>query len=448
MKSSTRDKYKKTLTFLYEQLPMFQRVGKQAFKKDLSNSIAFGKYLDQPHEKFPSIHIAGTNGKGSTTHLIGAMLQGNGYKVGYYTSPHYRDFRERIKINGQFISKKYVTNFIDHHLAFIRDIKPSFFEITVAMAFDYFARKKVDIAIVETGLGGRLDSTNILNPILSVITNISYDHQEFLGDTLGLITKEKAGIIKEKVPVIIGETQEEIAGLFEEIAKRKNAPIIFADKWADISKTIAQPGHTVHDVRFNLPFLKTPANPLRAHPELQDLIVDLTGEYQKKNLVTALMTIHQLSRIKLFSNISEAGIRTGLKDLKALSYFIGRWQWLSHNPRIVCDSAHNEAGIQQVIHQLKQLTYDRLHFVLGMVKDKETEKVLRLLPVTARYYFVKANIPRGLAADRLKEKAEAYGLNGRAYSSVKNGLLAAKRNAEANDLIFVGGSIFVVGEVV
>ncbi|MEM6319321.1 MAG: folylpolyglutamate synthase/dihydrofolate synthase family protein [Bacteroidota bacterium] len=435
MKKTVHQAYKETLTYLYTQLPMFQRVGQTAFKKDLTNIIVLCEKLENPHQQFKSIHLAGTNGKGSTTHIIGAALQASGLKVGYYTSPHYKDFRERIKINGRLIPKRAVVDFVEQHKALFEAIRPSFFEITVAMAFDYFAKEKVDVAVIETGLGGRLDSTNIIQPLLSVITNISYDHQQFLGDTLPEIAGEKAGIIKHQTPVVIGETQQATKAVFEAKAKVENAPIIFADKHITLVEKDVQPHHTVYFVKgryFNFNHLK----------------VNLLGQYQQKNITTALQAIAQLNKLAVFPTITKAHIQKGFSELKALTYFIGRWQKLGESPTILCDSGHNEAGIDQILRQLSQMTFQQLHVVIGMVNDKDNAKILKKLPASAKYYFVKADIPRGLDAKVLKERAKELGLKGRAYSSVKNGLKAAKISTTDKDLIFIGGSIFVVAEVI
>lgn len=435
MKQSIHQQYKTTLNYLYKQLPMFQRVGNTAFKKDLTNIIALCDHLGQPQEKFPSIHIAGTNGKGSTTHLLGAMLQASGLKVGFYTSPHYKDFRERIKINGKLMGKRHIVDFVENHKETFEKIRPSFFEITVALAFDYFAAQKVDIAIIETGLGGRLDSTNIITPLLSVITNISLDHQQFLGDTLPLIAGEKAGIIKSKVPVVIGETHKLTKPIFKEKAQICNAPIIFADKNISVVERTVQAHHTLYYVKGRV-------------YNFNKLSVNLMGNYQQKNICTALQTISIFNQISDFPEVTATMIEDGLHHLKKLTYFLGRWQKLGDAPTIICDSGHNQAGVKLILQQLDKLDYEQLHFVIGMVNDKDIGKILKMLPKHARYYFVKANIPRGLAADILKEKAKEYGLKGRKYSSVKNGLKAAKRAASASDLIFIGGSTFVVAEVV
>ncbi len=435
MKKNTAQRYKATLAYLYEQLPMFQRVGKTAFKKDLTNIIALCEYLEQPHEKFPSIHIAGTNGKGSTAHLVGAILQASGLNVGLYTSPHYKDFRERIKINGKLISKKYVIDFIAQHKVVFEKIQPSFFEISVALAFDYFAHEKVEIAVIETGLGGRLDSTNIVRPLLSVITNISFDHQQFLGETLPEIAFEKAGIIKANTPVVIGEFQEETAFVFQVQAKKKNAPIYFADQAIFLLEKGEDFDHTIYDIRG-------------PSFQFQDLFVNLKGKYQKKNIVTALQAITILNQQRELSKIKIDAVKNGLKQVKRLTYFVGRWQILGKKPTIICDSAHNKAGIIEVLKQLETISYKQLHFVLGIVKDKDLDKILALLPPAAIYYFVKANIPRGLDARILKERAKNHGLKGRKYISVKNAFKAAKRKANVEDLIYIGGSTFVVAEVI
>lgn len=432
---SLHQQYQATLKHLYSQLPMFQRVGSAAFKKDLTNIIALCEHLGQPQEKFPSIHIAGTNGKGSTTHLLGAMLQASGLKVGFYTSPHYKDFRERIKINGKLIGKRHIVDFVAKHQATFEKIRPSFFEITVALAFDYFAQQKVDIAIIETGLGGRLDSTNIITPLLSVITNISFDHQQFLGDTLPLIAGEKAGIIKPNVPVVIGETQKATKAVFENKAKACKSPIVFADKNISVVERDVTAHHTQYYVKGRV-------------YNFNNLSVNLMGNYQQKNICTALQAIAVFNEISDFPTITETAIQAGLKALKKQTYFLGRWQKLGAEPTIICDSGHNQAGVKLILQQFEKMDYERLHFVLGMVNDKDIGKILKMLPKDARYYFVKANIPRGLAADKLKETAKEYGLKGRKYSSVKNGLKAAKRAAADTDMIFIGGSTFVVAEVV
>jgi dihydrofolate synthase/folylpolyglutamate synthase len=421
------------LNYMYTQLPMFQRVGSQAFKKDLTNIKLLCEHLGNPFEKYPCIHIAGTNGKGSTAHLTSAILQAQGYKVGLYTSPHYRDFRERVKIDGKYISRKHVVEFIENNKAVFEKIKPSFFEITVALAFDFFAKEKVDIAVIETGLGGRLDSTNIITPILSVITNISFDHQQFLGNTLKKIAGEKAGIIKRNVPVVIGETQEATITVFEKKAKTKKSEIIFADQIYQVQKKSENLTHTTFDI------LKD------GQPLFSNQKINLHGAFQAKNIATALQAIDSLP--ESFS-IKKSKVATAFFNLKSLTNFKGRWQVLQKDPIVLCDSAHNEAGLKLAMNQLKSLKVKELHFVLGMVNDKSIEKMLNFFPKDAHFYFCKPDIPRGLEVEILVQKATELGLTGRAYSSVKNALRAAKKKAGKKDLVYVGGSTFVVAEVI
>lgn len=427
-----QERYQLTLDYLFEQLPMFQRIGPPAFKKGLGNTLALLEALDNPQQRFQAIHIAGTNGKGSVAHLLAAILQASGYRTGLYISPHYKDFRERIKVNGQYVSKAYVLDFTERNRPLFDRIQPSFFEITVAMAFDYFAKQNVEIAVVETGLGGRLDSTNVLTPVLSIITNISFDHQQFLGDTLPLIAAEKAGIIKPRIPVVIGETHPETKPVFVAKAAEMEAPIVFADdhwraEWKGETLT-----HSTYDLwhEEQAGYLALNAN--------------LHGRYQLKNLQTVAQAVESLRSIL---DISAPHFRDGLLNLKALTKFMGRWQVIGTHPAIICDSAHNEGGLKVALEQLGQYPYKNLHIVMGTVSDKELGPVLELFPKQARYYFCKANIPRGLDAKQLQVRALQEGLKGRAYVSVKRALQAAKRQANPEDLIFVTGSIFVVAEV-
>ncbi len=426
--------YKETLDFLYTRLPMFHRVGAVAYKKDLTNTLALCEHLGSPQHRFRSIHVAGTNGKGSVTHFLAAAFQQDGYKTGLYTSPHYKDFRERIKINGVYMPRQCVIDFVECHRQLIESIEPSFFELCVAMAFDYFAQEKVDIAIIEVGLGGRLDSTNVITPLLSVVTNISYDHQNLLGDTLPEIAFEKAGIIKPRIPVIIGETHPESAPVFLEKARSVQAPITFADqKYSVVEKGINPSGSIIYEI-----------NDLENKGVVTAIETDLTGPYQLKNIATAYQTIQQLPADLRLSISKE----NGLKNPHILkTNIMGRWQMIGQEPRILCDSAHNEAGLKLAFERIQQMSFDRLHIVTGFVNDKDIGKGLALYPPLARYYFAKANIPRGLEATILKEKAASIGLEGRAYSSVPNALKAAKRAAKPNDLIVVIGSIFVIAEV-
>ncbi len=429
-------KYQETLDYLFGQLPMFQRIGPVAFKKNLTNTLALCAHLDDPQSKFPSIHIAGTNGKGSTAHLLSAVFQSADMKTGLYTSPHYLDFRERIKINGQLVPESFVIDFVNDNSTAFEAIHPSFFEITVALAFDYFAKEKVDIAIIETGLGGRLDSTNVISPLLSIITNISFDHQQFLGDTIADIATEKAGIIKIGVPVVIGEEQMESHEIFENFAATKGSKIYFADRHYQAELLSQTTSHDVYNVRLNNQFF------------FENLKVNLHGIFQKKNIQTALQTIEVINDLKQFSEIERNHIREGFANLKELTNFKGRWQLIGEQPTIICDSAHNEAGLKIAMKELRKFPKEKLHFVLGVVNDKAFNKILALFPQEAIYYFAKADIPRGLDAEMLKEQAAEFGLKGESYSSVQNALVAAKNAATENDLIYVGGSTFVVAEVI
>ncbi len=427
-------RYLETLDFLFAQLPMFQRQGGPAIKKDLGNIIALCKALGNPHHQLKCIHIAGTNGKGSTAHMISAILQSEGYQVGLYTSPHYRDFRERIKINGEYISKQEVVQFVEKNESLIFKIQPSFFEITVALAFDYFARQSIDYAIIETGLGGRLDSTNIINPLLSVITNISFDHMQFLGNTLPLIAGEKAGIIKKGTPVVISERQEETDFVFEEKAIQKDAPIFFA---SDLFRSELIETNFKRS-RYNIYKSET--------IYFQDLIVEAYGNYQSKNILGVLSAIEELRKIGL--KISDKSIYEGLANLKRLSRFMGRWEILSEAPLVFTDSGHNEAGIEEIMLELNKIKSEYLHIVLGTVKEKEMNKFLSYWPKNARYYFCKPDIPRGLDGEKLKELAADFSLKGSLYASVSEALDAAKKAAKKEDYIFVGGSTYVVAEVI
>lgn len=424
--------YPQVLDFLYAQLPMFHRIGAAAFKKDLGNTLALLEFLGNPQYKFKSIHVGGTNGKGSTSHMLSAVLQAKGFKTGLYLSPHYRDFRERIKLNGQYITRQYVIDFVEKMKPIIAEVQPSFFELTVAMAFDYFAYRKVDIAVIEVGLGGRLDSTNVITPVLSVITNISFDHMQFLGDTLPEIAGEKAGIIKPGVPVVIGETHPESAPVFISKARSENTPIYFADQHLKAKIVEEDASHSYFEV-FRDGQLYYPR-----------LATNLHGDYQMLNLQTVLQALQCLPSEW---GIDERSIRTGLKNLVPLTRFMGRWQVLGQNPTIIADSAHNEAGIQLAMQQLAKIPCKQLHLVMGVVRDKDLDKMLPQLPTEATYYFAKPDIPRGLEAEVLQRAAATQGRRGKAYNSVKNALKAARRKAQPEDVIYVGGSIFVLAEI-
>jgi len=427
--------YQQTLDYLFSQLPVFQRIGKAAYKGNLDNTLALDEYFNHPHRSFKTIHVAGTNGKGSTSHMLASVLAKAGYKVGLYTSPHLKDFRERIRINGKVISEQGVIDFVEKHKAIFEKVKPSFFEMTVALAFDYFSRQKVDIAVIEVGLGGRLDSTNIITPELSIITNISFDHTDLLGDTLEKIATEKAGIIKPNVPVVISQTQPEIEHIFLEKAQSSQSPILFADE--------------VYNV-FHCDNQKTKYQTfcLRRNDgiAIKDIKLDLNGIYQKYNLSGVLLAVDIL-KDKGY-NISDKQLRDGLATTSSSTGLLGRWQRLQDKPLIICDTGHNVDGISNVLDQLNVIERDNLHMVIGMVGDKNIEGVLSLLPKNAIYYFTKAAIPRALNELVLADKAANHNLKGNTFATVKEALDAAKKNANPNDLIFIGGSTFVVAEVV
>ncbi|MHB0754617.1 bifunctional folylpolyglutamate synthase/dihydrofolate synthase [Polaribacter sp. M15] len=400
--------YKETLHWMFAQLPMYQKEGKTAFKKDLTNTLALAKELNFPEKKFKSIHVGGTNGKGSTSHMLASILQEAGYKVGLYTSPHLKNFTERIRINGDEISQEKVTSFIEDHQCFLEQQRLSFFEMTVGLAFDYFADEKVDIAIIEVGLGGRLDSTNIITPEIATITNIGLDHTQFLGETLPEIAFEKAGIIKQNIPIVIGEKQKEVAHVFLDKAKKMNADLFFASD------------------------------------DNQNYKTDLLGDYQQKNVKTAVATIQKLKGFQ----VSKEHIKNGLLNVVKNTNLKGRWQILQDQPKVICDTAHNKEGVAIVMRQLKKEQYKKLHIVLGVVSDKKLDTVLPLFPTSASYYFCKPDIPRGLSEVDLQLKAEDFHLFGKKYSSVKNAFQSALGNANQEDIIYVGGSTFVVAEII
>ena len=389
---------------------MYQRLGKAAYKEDLSNTIELLEYLDNPHQRFKTIHVAGTNGKGSTSHMLASVLHEAGFKVGLYTSPHLKDFRERIKVNGRMISKNAVSTFVAQNKTFFEANELSFFEMTVGLAFSYFEKKAVDIAIIEVGLGGRLDSTNVITPEVAVITNIGLDHTQFLGDTLSKIAREKAGIIKPNVPVVIGETLPESKVVFTEIADKNKASISFAEN-QDASK----------------------------------YETDLLGDYQELNKRTVLSVLTVLKNQGW--KVSEKAVVKGLKNTVQNTGILGRWQVLQDNPKVICDTAHNPDGLKLTLNQLKSETYERLHIVLGTVDEKDLSTILSLFPVDAVYYFCKPDVPRGLNMKTLEHKAATFGLFGEVYLSVKMAYRNALKNANENDVIFIGGSTFTVAEV-
>ena len=403
--------YQDTLSWMFQQLPMYQNKGKTAFKKDLSNTLKLSKHLREPQDKFKSIHVGGTNGKGSTSHMLASILQEAGYKVGLYTSPHLKDFRERIRINGKVVSKQFVIGFIKRNKSFFKANSLSFFEMTVGMTFDYFAKQKVDIAVIEVGLGGRLDSTNIITPELSVITNIGLDHTQFLGNTLEKIASEKVGIIKQNIPVVIGETQKGTQEVFKTKSKESNSDIYFADQL--ISEVLES---------------------------------DLKGTYQKHNIKTVLQSVAVLKQNGY--KISNSELKKGLLNVTKNTGLLGRWQILGNNPKIICDTAHNKEGLTYTIQQLQAEKYDILHIVFGVVSDKDLDSIMHLLPKKATYYFCKPNVQRGLDAKILQTTFSKNGLKGKAYKSVNKALEEAKTNASKTDLIYVGGSTFVVAEII
>lgn len=425
--------YTETINFLYEQLPMYSRIGAAAYKKDLNNIINLCAILRNPHQKFKSIHVAGTNGKGSTSHMLAAILKEAGYKTALYTSPHLKDFRERIRINGEMITEDFVIEFVKNIRPHINTIQPSFFELTVAMAFEYFAQQKVDIAVIEVGLGGRLDSTNIITPILSVITNIGYDHMQMLGNSLAEIAFEKAGIIKSNIPVVVGEVLDETKPVFEKQALSVNTSIIFAEQERYVTNWLHKNNTLVVEVEHK-----------RNHERIT-YTLDLTGIYQTKNILTVLEATHQLQLQGWKINVDV--IKKALIQVKKLTGLHGRWEIIYQHPTVVLDVAHNIDGIKQVVEQLEITSYHHLHIVIGMVNDKDVESVLQLLPKHASYYFTKAQIPRALPEEILANKAKQFNLEGQNFTEVNIALKNALAHAQKDDLILVCGSVFVVGEV-
>ena len=423
--------YAETINYLFTKLPMFSRIGTAAYKKDLTNIKQLCEHLGNPHKKFKSIHIAGTNGKGSVSHMLAAILQTAGYKTGLCTSPHLYDFRERIKINGELVDEAFVISFVERLQSTINKIEPSFFEISIAMAFDYFARQKVEIAVIEVGLGGRLDSTNIITPELSVITNIGLDHVNLLGSTLEEIAGEKAGIIKENTPVVIGERQKETTPVFIQKATEKKAPLFFAEDFFSAQ-------HWKLNDALNVNVEK------KTSGDITNYRLDLPGIYQIKNIVTTLQAVEILQK-KGF-DISDSHLELALQNVKGLTGLYGRWEVIHHEPLIVLEVAHNVDGITQMLAHVNQLPYNDLHIVFGMVNDKGTE-ILDLLPKKATYYFTQANIPRALPAEELRQSAGKFNLRGEQFNHVNEALKTAKENALKNDIIIVCGSIFLIAEI-
>lgn len=421
--------YPDALKYLYDNLPMFQRVGIAAFKKDLTNIRSLCSALGDPDKAFKSIHVAGTNGKGSTSHMLASILQASGYKTGLYTSPHLKEFTERIKVNGREVTREFVVDFVNRMLPLIEEYKPSFFEITVAMAFDYFRSEKVDAAVIETGLGGRLDSTNIITPVVSVITNISWDHKELLGNSLAEIAAEKAGIIKRGVPVIIGERQEEVQNVFTVKAASEDSGIVFA---SDEYMTAWRPDRQVMDIFKNNRIV------------LSGVRFPLKGYYQNRNVPGVMKCVEML---RTAFSITDEQTRKGLEDVIVNTGIKGRWQILRFSPTVVCDTGHNLSGITEVFRQIRSSSFNRLFVVWGMVKDKDIKPILGVLPMDAYYFFCQAKIPRALDANLLQEQAAAAGLNGEVVRDVNDAKRTALSRASHDDFIFIGGSTYVVAEI-
>lgn len=421
--------YQETLTYLYNSAPLFQQVGSAAYKEGLENTYALDAYFGHPHRSFRTIHVAGTNGKGSCSHTLAAILQSAGYRVGLYTSPHLADFRERIRINGTPVPESFVIDFVEKHRPFFEPLHPSFFELTTAMAFHYFALQQVDVAVIEVGLGGRLDCTNIIQPDLCVITNISFDHTQFLGNTLAKIAGEKAGIIKPHTPVVIGETTPETKPVFKAKAEQEEAPIVFAEE-----------EHLLLDSRHD-----ESGQYIYQTADYADLKGELGGLCQEKNTNTLLSAIRQLKQVGY--HFGEADVRNGFARVCELTGLQGRWQRLANRPAVVCDTGHNVGGIQYIVKQLSFQHYRRLHIVIGMVNDKDIRGVLALLPADATYYFTQASVKRALPAEEMQRQASAFGLQGNAYPNVKTALEAALAQADAEDFVFVGGSSFIVADL-
>ena len=420
--------YRETLDYLYQSLPMFQRIGAAAYKPDLNNTIALCAAIGNPQNKFKLIHVAGTNGKGSTSHMLAATLQSAGYKTGLYTSPHLKEFTERIRIDGHEVEQQFVVDFMNRIQPVIDRIKPSFFELTVAMAFQYFVERKVDVAGIEVGVGGRLDSTNVISPELSVITNISFDHKDLLGDTLPKIASEKAGIIKRGTPVVVSERQKEVEEVFIEKAKSCNATISFASDAVEL-----HPSQNGYNILVDGKIWMENLNP------------ELKGIYQRKNIPGVVASVIKLREIGY--SISEESVRRGIEHCADLTGLKGRWQKIGTHPLIICDTGHNQAGISEVLTQIRQTPHQKLHMVFGVVKDKDVGDVVKMLPQDAHYYFCQAKIPRAQDAAVLADMARAEGLKGDVIPDVNQAIAAAKRNAAPEDLVFIGGSTFVVAEV-
>ena len=422
--------YQEATTYLFTAAPLFQNIGAGAYKEGLSNTHLLDEHFGHPHEKFRTIHVGGTNGKGSTSHTLAAILQSQGYRVGLYTSPHLVDFRERIRVNGVMIPEKRVISFVEQERSFFEPLHPSFFELATALAFQYFAEQKIDVAVIEVGLGGRLDCTNIIHPDLSIITNISFDHIQFLGNTLPKIASEKAGIIKQGVPAIIGEAgEEDVRTVFEQEAEKVGTRLIFAEEEKELISYTYSPtqGYTYQTKTYG------------------ELHGQLSGFCQEKNTRTILAAVNELNKISY--GISTASVAKGMSQVCQLTGLMGRWQTISTNPLTICDTGHNVGGMQYITKQLKETPHQRLHIIIGMVNDKDVNTVLSMLPKDAVYYFTQASVKRAMPVEEFAQKAEKHDLHGNSYANVELAYRAAKQNAEKNDLIFVGGSTFIVADM-
>lgn len=422
--------YQEATTYLFTAAPLFQNIGAGAYKEGLSNTHLLDEHFGHPHEKFRTIHVGGTNGKGSTSHTLAAILQSQGYRVGLYTSPHLVDFRERIRVNGVMIPEKRVISFVEQERSLFEPLHPSFFELATALAFQYFAEQKVDVAVIEVGLGGRLDCTNIIHPDLSIITNISFDHIQFLGNTLPKIASEKAGIIKQGVPAIIGEAgEEDVRTVFEQEAEKVGTRLIFAEEEKELISYTYSPtqGYTYQTKTYG------------------ELHGQLSGFCQEKNTRTILAAVNELNKISY--GISTASVAKGMSQVCQLTGLMGRWQTISTNPLTICDTGHNVGGMQYITKQLKETPHQRLHIIIGMVNDKDVNTVLSMLPKDAVYYFTQASVKRAMPVEEFAQKAEKHDLHGNSYANVELAYRAAKQNAEKNDLIFIGGSTFIVADM-
>ena len=426
--------YQEVLDYLYSSLPMYHRVGAAAYKTDITNTVKLMEALGHPEQSFKAIHVAGTNGKGSVSHFLASVLRNSGYKVGLYTSPHLVDFRERIRVNGLMIPEEYVAQFVNDNKKLFEEIEPSFFEMTVAMAFCYFREQMIDIAVVEVGMGGRLDSTNIISPLLSIITNIGFDHTQYLGDTLEAIAGEKAGIIKKGVPVVIGETQSQTQSIFMKKAEEANAQIFFADNSFKVEESELSTQHYLH------------ATILKNEEYYSDIKTPLNGKYQLKNLATVSQTVDILRQIGY--NITDTSFKIGIESVILDTGLRGRWEIMSTKPLMVCETAHNEDGIRCLVEKLEELNYSRVHIIYGCVNDKDYEKILSMLPTNARYYFCKPSVPRGLDVNKLYKSAEKLGLFGYKYKTIGDAIAAAREITLDKEIVIITGSIFLVADAI